>query len=241
MTDSCELDRIARDKSFGHLDVVYTAANLKWVNSQLDHVLEMSTNIVSTGMLLERSNKVTVVEGAQCKCDELASAFPEEVESGKLEIHCSLFEDFAPTVLFSDVILFRTLEHLADPQGILLRVRKWLRPDGSLYVSVPNATSLHKRIGLRLGQISSLYELTEGDKRKGHLRIYDRISLYLELSNAGFDPVILGSFLKILPDAAMLEMSQYFTPEFMGALAGVTTTMDPYDTAELVAICRRGK
>jgi hypothetical protein len=39
------------------------------------------------------------------------------------------------------------LEHVADPEAALERVRSWLRPGGSVIVAVPNLDSLQARLG----------------------------------------------------------------------------------------------
>ena len=56
---------------------------------------------------------------------------------------------------------------------------------GSIVVIVPNANSLHRRMGLAMGAISHLKELQEHDHRFGHRRYYDLPALREHVEAAG--------------------------------------------------------
>lgn len=42
---------------------------------------------------------------------------------------------------FDHITLAHVIEHVDDPQGLLARLHKWLKPSGSLYIEVPNANA----------------------------------------------------------------------------------------------------
>ena len=94
-----------------------------------------------------------------------------------VEYVVSLFEEFQPSDVFDTVVMNNVLEHVDDPVGLLRLVAGWMADDGMAIITVPNAHSLNKQIGLRMGLVSSLYEITDGDRQKGHVRVYDRNSL----------------------------------------------------------------
>ena len=79
----------------------------------------------------------------------------------------NLFEDFHTSETFDTIVLNNVLEHVDDPVALLHRVFHWLSPEGIVIITVPNANSLHKRIGLKMDLISNLYELTAADISKG--------------------------------------------------------------------------
>jgi SAM-dependent methyltransferase len=50
-----------------------------------------------------------------------------------------------PDALFDEVIIWHVLEHLSDPRGTLIEIRRILKPGGRLIVAVPNYSSLQSR------------------------------------------------------------------------------------------------
>jgi SAM-dependent methyltransferase len=52
---------------------------------------------------------------------------------------------FAPES-FDAVILNHSLEHIADPKAVLSEIRRVIRPPGSLYVAVPDASTFSDRL-----------------------------------------------------------------------------------------------
>jgi SAM-dependent methyltransferase len=64
-----------------------------------------------------------------------------------LEVIESPIEDAElPPDRFGAVLLSQVLEHVESPHEVLRKVRSTLRPDGTLYIVVPNAASLWRRL-----------------------------------------------------------------------------------------------
>jgi 2-polyprenyl-3-methyl-5-hydroxy-6-metoxy-1,4-benzoquinol methylase len=119
--------------------------------------------------------------------------------------HTALFEEFEPTERFDIIIMSHVLEHVTEPQLILRRAKQWLRDDGTIIVVVPNAGSLHRRLGVKLGILTSEDQLTEQDVAIGHRRVYTREELDQDIEAAGLITVAKGGiFLKLLSNAQML-------------------------------------
>jgi len=114
------------------------------------------------------------------------------------EFHVALVEEFAPAdELFDTIYMLNILEHLDNPVEVLKRVKSWLSPDGYVIIQVPNALSLNRRIGQKMGLISNLYELTSHDVEVGHKRFYDSESLKRDVIASGLQVESMGSiFLK---------------------------------------------
>jgi len=90
------------------------------------------------------------------------------------------FETFESSERFDCIVMGFILEHVDDPDLVLERYKKFLKPGGVMYVAVPNAKSLNRRLGLELGIIHDIYDLNPNDKALGHKRQFCR-DLWREL------------------------------------------------------------
>jgi Predicted methyltransferase (contains TPR repeat) len=107
----------------------------------------------------------------------------------------------------SAIVMADILEHLRDPKKALSLVRGALRPDGILYVSVPNIANITIRIGLLFGVFR--YR-DRGILDATHLRFYTSRTIRDEVTEAGFDIIdVRGSSVPI-----RLIVSDYL-PEFL--------------------------
>ncbi len=84
---------------------------------------------------------------------------------------------------FDAVVCADVLEHLARPEDLLARIHGWLRPGGTLFVSLPNVANVTVRAALLLGRFSYA---ERGILDRTHLRFYTRRSAEALLTGAGF-------------------------------------------------------
>jgi 2-polyprenyl-3-methyl-5-hydroxy-6-metoxy-1,4-benzoquinol methylase len=136
---------------------------------------------------------LTAVDGTAGYVDEVARRLPQVTA-----VH-SLFEDYTPTRTFEAAVLGHVLEHVAEPVRILEAARELLEPDGIAIVTVPNADSIHREVGVAMGMLTTTTELNEADRRIGHRRVYTRDALLADVAAAGLAPRHVGGvFLKPL-------------------------------------------
>lgn len=109
--------------------------------------------------------------------------------------YCSLFEEFKPEKKYDYVFASHILEHLIDVGQVLTVAKQALKPDGYLFVNVPNARALSRQLARHMGLIKDLYELTPNDLRGGHRRVYDRTTLNRDIEAAGFNIIAQGGIL----------------------------------------------
>ena len=84
---------------------------------------------------------------------------------------------------FDAVVCADVLEHLPRPEELLARIRTWLRPGGTLLVSLPNVANVTVRAALLAGR----FAYTErGILDRTHLRFYTRRSARALIEEAGF-------------------------------------------------------
>lgn len=180
-----------------------------------------------TEKLWERFARVVVVEGAAQNVASLRERLP------RVEVRACLFEDFETDERFDNVIAARVLEHVDDPVLLLKRCRGWLAPGGRIHVVVPNADSLNRRLGLHMGMLSRVDELSPRDQSLGHVRVYRADVLLDHVRQAELDVVELaGTFLKPLANAQMTGLPSE-------VLEGFFRLSDelPALSTELYAVC----
>ena len=172
-----------------------------------------------------------IVEGSQVVIDLFRKTHPDF----SAELVRGYFEDFKTDDVFDVVVMGFILEHVDDPGLLLDRYKKLLAPEGRMFVAVPNAKSMNRRLGLELGIIDDIYSLNETDLVQGHKRQFCRDTLGQLLTERGYrvvheegiylKPLPLG-VLKTLPDfeanlQAMLKVGVEFPDLCVGLLLEV--------------------
>lgn len=121
----------------------------------------------------------------------------------------AFFEEWRPPMLFDSVLCTHVLEHVVDPIQILMQCRKWIKPDGLLFVAVPNSQSLHRRLGVLLGLQNKASDLKEMDVEMGHQRVYDSKMLERDIFNSGFSISQRVSVMcKPLPNSSLTHLNE---------------------------------
>jgi SAM-dependent methyltransferase len=137
-----------------------------------------------------------VIEGSRLVIDHFVKAnswFSGEIIEG-------YFETSEPKGLFDLILMGFVLEHVEDPVAIMRRYRNFLAKGGRLFVAVPNAKSMNRRLGFEMGLISDIYALNDNDRSLGHLRNYCLETLAADAHAAGYQiGHEEGVYLKPLP------------------------------------------
>jgi len=124
-----------------------------------------------------------IIEGSE----DVIRSFREKYGNYNVEIVHSLFEEYESRELFDVIVMGFILEHVDNPSLILKRFWKFLKPSGYLYVAVPNACSLHRRIGFEAGMLDDVYKLSDYDRKLGHKRFYDLSEIECLIKESGYD------------------------------------------------------
>ena len=153
-------------------------------------------------MLAEIFPHLHVVDASQ-RCIELSSVGAPKTA----RFFQGYFEEFEPPCHYDSILLLEVLEHLDDPILTLKRAASWLNPGGAIHILVPNARSLHRRLGVAMGLLPAVDALNDRDRQVGHRRVYTQESLLADVNNAGLQVVgNQGIFLKILSNAQMEKL-----------------------------------
>ncbi len=116
--------------------------------------------------LCKTYKRVVVIEGSPL----IVQKFNEFYSN--LEIIESLFEEFVTNEKFPCIGMGFVLEHVDDPISLLIQFQKFLTVNGSIFVGVPNAESMHRLLALKSGLINKINILSELDKKYGHKRYF---------------------------------------------------------------------
>ena len=100
------------------------------------------------------------------------------------------------------------MEHVDNPVKVLDHFKKFLAPEGKLFIAVPNAHALNRRLGHQAGFLSDIYELTESDLEQGHQRYYTVDSLGEDINKANLKAEkVEGIYLKPLTTKQILSLN----------------------------------
>lgn len=158
-------------------------------------------------------NRHVIVEGSK----EVIRRYVEKYGDNESEIVNDFFESFDTHEKYDYISMGFVLEHVENPVLIMQSFSRFLKPDGVMYIAVPNATSLHRKLGVVAGLLSNLKELSEDDFKLGHRRYYDIDELRAEVAAAGLYELSLeGIFLKPFTTMQLEKLS--LPPEVFEAL-----------------------
>ena len=138
--------------------------------------------------------------------------------------------------MYDTVLGTHVLEHVADPAVVLQQVHRWLKPGGRAVFTVPNAMSLHRRVGVKMGVLKTYTELSELDKAIGHRRVYTPWEFAWALYKANFKVDSLRGYM--LKTVSNFQMKDYGR-DVLDGLFAVSQEL-PYDqSASLIAFCTK--
>jgi len=141
-------------------------------------------------------NQHIIIEGSEVVID----LFKKKHNDFKGIIVKDYFETYETDQKFDAIVMGFILEHVDDPGLLLDRYRHMLTDDGRIFICVPNAKSLNRRLGLELGIIKDIYELNANDIALGHKRQFCTTSLKELLEAHNYEVThVEGIYLKPLP------------------------------------------
>jgi 2-polyprenyl-3-methyl-5-hydroxy-6-metoxy-1,4-benzoquinol methylase len=163
-------------------------------------VLEMGcSTLVVSKMLAVVARKLEIVEGARTFAQNARDHFGDAVT-----VYNTLFEEFTPSQRYQAIVFTNTLHHLSNPLEILLRIRDWLTPGGSLYVTVPNMRSMHRRLGVKMGLLPDLFASSDRNEIFRQPGRYTKETLIDLCTGCGYHvKECFSFFLKPFSDAQM--------------------------------------
>lgn len=155
------------------------------------------------GMLTQMfAQHFKIIVGVDASSKHLAEA-RQRVPTGSF--HESLIEDFDHSATFDSIFMLDLLEHVQDPQAVLIKAASFLKPNGRLIVQVPNCDAVNRKIAALMGSLTSCDELSPFDLQvAGHRRSYNLRTLEREIIDTGLNVLKIGGiFYKMLSTPQM--------------------------------------
>ena len=162
---------------------------------QGDSVLELGVGDGEmTQHLANHFSDYTIVDGSKLHLEQTIEKMRGLGMEGIKTEH-GLFEDYQPNRKFDAIIMAHILEHLKDPVALLNRAKDWLTDSGRFFIAVPNANSLHRHVGVKLGMLERSDSLNEQDRIVGHCRVYSPDLFREHVRSAGFTIIKFGGLM----------------------------------------------
>lgn len=151
-------------------------------------------------------DRYTVLEGDK----EIIKRYSNMHPSTNAQIIETYFEDWDTEETFDVIVLGFILEHVEEPNKILKKYAGFLSEGGKMYITVPNAEALNRRIGKEAGMLKDILQLSDNDIRFGHKRYYTLDSLRKEILAENIELKITkeeGIYLKPITTAQMVSLN----------------------------------
>lgn len=159
---------------------------------------------ISTEMFNQHFERHVVLDASTAVIENFAKLYPD----CHPDIINTYFEDFESDERFDVIVFGYILEHVDDPVQILSLFEPFLAPGGKMFVTVPNAEVLNRRLGHLAGMLPDMTELSEHDLLLGHKRYYTVETLTADIQEAGYDVVELeGIYLKAITTEQALRLN----------------------------------
>jgi SAM-dependent methyltransferase len=163
---------------------------LTWYPKRIAQVIKDPRSVLDLGLghgfateiFSDGCGRHVVLEGSPAVIQNFKLKFPDN----RSEVIETYFEDFETDEKFDLIVMGFILEHVDDPLLILNHFRKFLTPPGKLFVAVPNAEVMNRRLGNLAGLLPDMETLSENDLLLGHKRYFTVGSLTKLVSDAGY-------------------------------------------------------
>lgn len=158
----------------------------------------------STRLFSQALARHVVLEGSPAVIANFRKKSPE----CRAEIIETYFESFEGQERFDVIVMGFVLEHVDNPAEILAHYRQFLAPNGTLFVAVPNAEAMNRRLGHLAGLLPDMHALSENDVLLGHKRFYAVDSLRAEMRSAGYEVKrVEGIYLKPITTRQLVSLN----------------------------------
>jgi 2-polyprenyl-3-methyl-5-hydroxy-6-metoxy-1,4-benzoquinol methylase len=151
------------------LQLEWYSQRILTLHPEAKSILELGLGYgVTTDKFSTQFSRHVVVDGARAVIDNFRKHYP----NCNTEIQECIFEEFTTEEKFDLVVLGFVLEHVDNPVAVMRKFKQFLSVSGRMFITVPNAAALNRRLGHLAGLLPDICEMSEHDKLLGHKRYY---------------------------------------------------------------------
>lgn len=170
----------------------------------------------ATSLLSGQYARHLVLDGSPSVISNFRARYPD----CGVEVVETFFEDFATTERFDTIVMGFILEHVDEPLALLRQYSRLLASGGELFLCVPNAEALNRRIGHVAGMLPDLFSLSDNDRLLGHQRSFSVATLRELIAATGLECAAMeGIFLKPVTTQQLLALD--LDPRIIPALCEI--------------------
>jgi 2-polyprenyl-3-methyl-5-hydroxy-6-metoxy-1,4-benzoquinol methylase len=166
--------------------------------------------MLELGCATGRMSEAFAAIGASVTGVDIAVPYLERARSRGLVAATFLEADIVDVDLgtrFEHVVMANVVHEVDDPSALFSTAARHVAPAGYVHVSLQNPSSIHRMVGLEMGLIEGLEEVSELGKRYSTIRLLDAPELEHLGRAAGLEPIHReGVMLKPLPNSLMAEL-----------------------------------
>ncbi len=196
-------------------DSIYDFDNSILLNSYSERIIELtsqSSSLLELGLghgftaqiFSKYYTNYTILEGSS----QIIKNYKRKYPTCSSTIIETFFESYETNKRFDVIVMGFILEHVDSPLDILTYYKHFLRPDGRIFIAVPNAEVMNRRLGNLMGVLPNIQELSKNDIDLGHKRYYTVDSLISQIKEAGFSVIsIEGIYLKPFTTSQLISLN----------------------------------
>jgi 2-polyprenyl-3-methyl-5-hydroxy-6-metoxy-1,4-benzoquinol methylase len=171
-------------------------------------ILDVGTGSGGLARALSKVGNCTV-DGITYNEEEAALALPFYRNLRIVDLEREPLEGVLPEKAYDVIVCADVLEHLRNAPEVLKALKRFLKPDGALIISIPNVTHL----GVLLSLLFSRFVRThEGLLDSTHVHFLDRHALHQLITCAGYSVVKEDSVVKNLVETEFAQLDYLALP-----------------------------
>ena len=197
-------DYIDTSKDFDATITKYASKIISPQTASLDILETGCSTGEMTKDLINYAKSVSVVEGSKQYAECVRKKFGKKLTN----LDICLFEDYLPTCKFEGIVISGCLHHMKSPKSFLQIMKSWLLPNGVAWITVPNITSFHRQLGVKMNLIDSPSCASERNLKFSQPGRFTMRSMNDLLTDTGFQIIdSFGFFLKPFHHELMNKLS----------------------------------
>lgn len=131
--------------------------------------------------------------GYECTVADVNETYKQDILDHGIQFRCCdlLHDDLEERNCYDLVVMCEVIEHMPVPPYIILeKIKAWIKPGGSIFITTPNLYRFRNLVRLALGlNVFDTFLIPERGSGIGHPLEYSQMHLKWQLERAGFESV----------------------------------------------------